>query len=289
MGSSSEKRKRVLVTGLEGFTGSYLGPALEAAGFELHDLACDLLDTETLAERVSESRPHVVIHLAGIAFVAHGDSSEIYRVNVIGTHNLLAALVPFQKELENLIIASSANVYGNSSLSPITEEAPRAPTNDYAVSKTAVEYLALSRADTVPLTIVRPFNYTGPGQEPQFVIPKIVDHFRRRARMIELGNTDVVREYGDVRRTVEAYVRLCRSPGSGEIYNIATGQGVTLGDVISCCQEITGHSIEVRVNPQFVRKHEVKELVGDVTKLENSVGPLARFDISETLEWMLKA
>lgn len=278
----------ILVTGLIGFTGDHLGPALAAEGYEVHDLDCDIRDPRAVTERVLSLHPDVVIHLAGIANVAHADSSEMYHVNVIGSRNLFAALGRLTTPPRNTIVASSATVYGNAPSSPITEESPLNPRNDYGVTKAAMELLIGMWGERLPYTILRPFNYTGPGQTTNFVIPKIVDHFRRRAETIDLGNTHVVREYGDVRRTVAAYTRLAARSGDNRIYNIATGTGVTLDEVIAHCSAITGHSLHVVVNPRFVRSNEVHTLIGSPARIESYLGPLPRYSIEETLRWMLE-
>jgi len=240
-----------------------------------------------VTERVLSVHPDVVIHLAGIANVAHADTGEMYHVNVIGSRNLFAALGRLTAPPRNTIIAGSATVYGNTPVSPITEESPLNPRNDYGVTKAAVELLIGIWGDRLPYTILRPFNYTGPGQTTNFVIPKIVDHFRRRAETIDLGNTTVVREYGDVRRTVAAYTRLAARRGTNEIYNVATGTGVTLDEVIAHCSAITGHSLRVVVNPRFVRSNEVHTLIGSPAKIESYLGPLPEYSIEDTLRWML--
>ena len=97
-------------------------------------------------------------------------------------------------------------------------------------------------SDTLPYTILRPFNYTGPGQAVNFVVPKSSTIFGRGQSVIELGNTRVVREYGDVRRVVASYLQLCQLRGNGEVYNIATGSGVTLNEVVDhCARIVTGN------------------------------------------------
>ena len=284
---SNDITTRVLVTGLKGFTGVHVGRALRARGFRVYGLDCDIRDSEAVGQRVKSILPDVVIHLAGIANVAHGDAAEMYKVNLIGSSHLFASIAELKKPPRNTIVASSASIYGDAPESPITEDNLPDPKSDYGVSKTAVEYLVRVWRENFPWTVVRPFNYTGPGQSTDFVIPKIVEHFRAKAAVIELGNLDVIREYNDIRRTVEAYCRLVDIDGIGETYNIASEKGTALRDVLVRCSRLSGHIVDVRVNPRYVRRNEVAALVGSKRKLEATIGPLPDFSLEETLEGML--
>ncbi|HEY8682652.1 MAG TPA: NAD-dependent epimerase/dehydratase family protein, partial [Rhodanobacter sp.] len=264
MASPSEfAAKRVLVTGLEGFTGRYVAEELERAGYAVCGLSptcgdvaathrhIDLLDADAVHAAVTEIQPHAVIHLAAIAFVAHGNVDAIYRTNIVGTRHLLAALASLPVPPATVILASSANVYGNAEgcSGPLDERTVMAPVNDYAVSKLAMEYMARSWAGRLPLVFARPFNYTGLGQDERFLIPKIVNHFRRGERRIELGNLDVWREFMDVRTVAWAYRRLLETRSSGDTFNICSGISHSLREVLAMMAEIAGYTIEVSVNP----------------------------------------
>jgi nucleoside-diphosphate-sugar epimerase len=189
-----------------------------------------------------------------------------------------------------VVLASSANIYGNTRVSSISESTPPTPANDYAVSKLAMEYVAKLFTTQLPIAITRPFNYTGVGQDPKFLVPKIVSHFRQRASQIELGNLDVARDFSDVRDVAAVYAALLdgRSIG-GETVNICSGRAIALGDIIDMCRSITGHNLDVVVNPAFVRADEVKTLKGDPSRLENLLGGLDRHRFEDTLRWMLEA
>ncbi|MEG3002866.1 MAG: NAD-dependent epimerase/dehydratase family protein, partial [Comamonas sp.] len=267
---------KILVTGADGFTGRYLAAELQRAGYEVHGLVhkpvssgkvpgvsalhvADLSDAARLAAVVNEVQPDKVAHLAAIAFVAHGDIEAIYRTNLVGTRHLLEALAQSNAPLDAVLLASSANVYGNSVGGVLDENTPPAPANDYAVSKLAMEYASRLYAGRLPLIMARPFNYTGVGQAESFLIPKIVNHVRRRAPLIELGNLDVARDFSDVRNVVQLYRRLLEVPAAvGQTFNVCSGQAWSLNDVLAMVREISGHDFEVRVNPAFVRQNEVK-------------------------------
>jgi GDP-6-deoxy-D-talose 4-dehydrogenase len=278
---------RILVTGQSGFTGQYLVRALASAGHEILPFEADVTDAQAVARAVRDLRPEGFIHLAALAFIQSDDIASFYTVNQIGSFNLLqaaadhAAGAPF-------LLASSANIYGNSASGYLTEQTPPDPVNHYAVSKLAMEFGARLWADRVPLTIVRPFNYTGRGQELRYVIPKIVDHFQRRAPVIELGNLHVKRDFGDVRAVVAAYAGLLEARATGT-FNICTGAVTSLGDVIAMCTELTGHQPQIEVNPAFVRANEVDVLAGDPARLKAAVPDWRPVPFKETLSWMLGA
>lgn len=295
MASRSEAApRRVLVTGLEGFTGRYVARELERAGYEVRGLSnawggrVDLLDAGAVHAAVAEIRPQAVIHLAAIAFVAHGDVDGLYRTNIVGTRHLLVALADLPVAPSIVVLASSANVYGNTSgqVDMLDEAAPTAPANDYAVSKLAMEYMARTWSDRLPLVFTRPFNYTGAGQDERFLIPKIVAHFRRGERLIELGNLDVWREFMDVRTVAWAYRRLLETCSEGDTFNICSGVSHSLREVLAMMEEIAGRTIEVRVNPAFVRDNEVRRLSGDPRRLQSRVGELPHRALRDTLRWM---
>lgn len=296
--------RRVLVTGLGGFTGRYVQAALEQRGWEVWGLGvqpapagakrylqADLMDGAALAHVVAQASPQAVIHLAAIAFVGHGDADAFYSVNLLGTRHLLAALAALPRPPARVLLASSANVYGNQTEGMLDESAPPQPANDYAVSKLAMEHMARLWSAHLPVTIVRPFNYTGVGQSEDFLLPKIVSHFRRRAASIELGNLDVWRDFSDVRAVAAAYCRLLDAPAAvGATVNVCSGQSHSLRGIIAMAEQITRHRLQVQVNPAFVRANEVKNLLGNPAHLHTLIGAdWANPQLQDTLRWMLEA
>ena len=306
--------KRALITGLAGFTGYYMARELAAAGYRVFGtvmpselpevrtagsscepgdvLAVDLCDRAAVAAMVEQVRPDVVVHLAGIAFVAHANVDLMYQVNIMGSRNLLEALAASGHRPGAVLLASSANVYGNAAVPVIDESVAPAPANDYAVSKLAMEYMARVWMDRLPVILARPFNYTGVGQAEQFLLPKIVGHFRRGAREIELGNLAIARDFSDVRSLVRSYRGLlAAAPASGPdpVFNVCSGQSATLRSVIATMEEIAGYKIAVRVNPAFVRSNDVLTLTGSRAKLDQAIGVVAQVPLAETLAWMYRA
>jgi nucleoside-diphosphate-sugar epimerase len=279
---------RIALTGADGFTGLHFIEAAQRAGHEIIELRSDLTDGVGVAAETLSLEADALVHLAAISFVGYQNDRAFYDVNLFGTLNLLDALAKARRPLKRVLISSSANVYGNSPRSPIAETQPPAPVNHYAMSKVAMELMAQARFPELPLVIARPFNYTGPGQATDFVIPKLVDHFRRRAPRVTLGNLHVQREYNDVRFVCETYLRLLGSAQQGGVYNVCTGVTYDFNAVLGTLREITGHDIEVQVDPKLVRANEVHRLCGDPSLLTRTVGELPQFPLRDTLAWMLE-
>ena len=296
---------RTLVTGAAGFTGRYLTSLLARRGHEVHGViyhepdeavidaaalhSADLADRDAILRVVEQVRPDHVVHLAAIAFVGHDDIDEMYRANVVGTRQLLDVLAGLDAAPRSVVVASSANVYGNTRSGVLDEAMLPAPANDYGVSKAAAEYVGRLYAEKLPLITVRPFNYTGRGQDENFLIPKIIAHARRRAPVIELGNLDVARDFSDVRTVVDAYARLLDSPAAiGGTFNICSGLAVRLDEILELVASLSSHRPEVRINPALVRADEVKTLSGSSAKLEAVIGELKGIGLADTLRWMVE-
>jgi nucleoside-diphosphate-sugar epimerase len=278
---------RILLTGARGFTGRHFAAQAETAGHMVVPLGADLTDASAVQDEAQAAAADAVVHLAAISFVGHADASAFYAVNLMGTLNLLDALAALPRAPRQVLLASSANVYGNADASPIRESQPPAPVNHYAMSKLAMEHLSRTYADRLPIVLARPFNYTGTGQAPNFLIPKLVDHFARRAPEISLGNLHVEREFNDVRMVCAAYLRLLDSGVAGQTYNVCSGQPYTLGAVLEMLRDLTRHTLEVKQNPAFVRANEVHRLCGDPSSLLQATGPLPPYPLQDTLAWML--
>jgi nucleoside-diphosphate-sugar epimerase len=296
--------KRVLITGANGFTGRYLLERLARDGHLLHGLvhgardnadsrlcavhSADLRDLSALREVIAQVRPERVVHLAAIAFVAHDDPAELYSTNILGTRNLLEALAGADTRPEAVLIVSSANVYGNCREGVLDESMEPEPSNDYGISKVTCELLARLYAERLPIITVRPFNYTGRGQAEHFIIPKIIAHAKSRSPVIELGNIDVARDFCDVRAVVDSYARLLTAPDAiGGIFNVCSGEAHALREVIDLVSRISGHTMEIRINPAFVRSNEVRTLCGSRKRIESVIGAVSVPSLEQTISWML--
>lgn len=280
--------KKILVTGADGFTGQYVVSLLQSCGYRVDALQSDLLDEHAVNEEVKTLAPNKVLHLAGLAFVGQADEQAFYTVNLFGTQNLLRAVAKLDTLPEKIVLASSANVYGSPDVGVLDENVCPAPVNHYAISKLAMEHMARTWFDRLPILIARPFNYTGVGQDEKFLIPKIVSHFQRKATIIELGNLDVARDFSDVRMVANVYRHLLECSAQGEVVNICCGVVFSLKQILEMMAKIAGYTITIKINPDFVRANELKSLQGDVRKLKNIIGDagLNPISLEETLKWM---
>ncbi len=291
--------KRVLITGIDGFTGRHLEESLKRDGFEVFGIVlknsknknhfvCDIRDFESLKNIIDKIRPNYVFHLAGISFVGEMDLKKIFEVNLFGSVNLLDSLKG-SKDIKKILLSSSANIYGNQEKEILDESLCPNPQNPYANSKNAMENAAKSYFEDLNIIITRPFNYIGKYQNENFVIPKILKHFKERREVIELGDIDVKREFNDVRFVIECYKRLMFSNVKNQIVNVCTGKAVSLREVLKVFEEIFGYEIKVVKNEKFIRKNEIKVLKGSFKKLFSLIEKPKIYSLKETLREIIEA
>lgn len=272
-------KEKVFITGIEGFTGKHLETYLKGIGYDVYGtvlkkpcsekhFSCDILKANTLFEILNEIKPDYIIHLAAISFVASQNQQLIYDVNIFGTLNLLEAVQKLNYKPKKILLASSAAVYGNIE-GVLNENMCPKPVNHYGNSKLVMENMAKAYFEKQDIIIVRPFNYTGVGQESNFLIPKIVSHFKQNKKVIELGNIDVYREFNNIDFVLQCYTKLILSDSKSEIVNVCSGHAINIKRIINLMEEIAGYSITVNVNPKFIRKNEIKILKGSNKKLNS--------------------
>ncbi len=291
------RSKKVLITGINGFTGIHLEKHLASNGFDVYGtvldtpkqknhLQCDITKKAQVDKVISSVKPDYLIHIAAISFAAEKNSSLIYDVNVIGTENILQSLIDNGIIPQKTILASSATVYGNQGKEVLDESMCPRPVSHYGCSKLAMEHMAANYFDKIDIIITRPFNYTGIGQEKHFLIPKIVDHFKKRKREIELGNIDVAREFNDVEYVVDIYQKLLQSKTKSSVVNISTNNPVKLLDVLKIMEELAGYKIEIKINPAFIRQNEIASLAGSTEKLKSIIPISISHNLKRTLKRM---
>jgi len=289
--------KKVLITGINGFTGIHLEKHLQEKGFDVYGTVidtpqtsrhfqCDITQKEQVEQVMASVKPDYIIHIAAISFAAEENASLIYDVNVIGTENILRSLMNSHLKPKKIILASSAAVYGNQGREILDESMCPQPVNHYGCSKLSMEYMAANYFDTLNIIITRPFNYTGIGQEKHFLIPKIVHHFKHGEKEIELGNIHVAREFNDIDYVIEIYHKLLLSDAKSTIVNISSEKPVKLLDVIETMQKIAGYTINIKINPAFVRTNEIKSLAGSTAKLATLMTLPKTISLEKTLKEM---
>lgn len=281
--------RRVLILGAGGFTGTHLAALLRREGrwdpLDGRAFGADLRRTDTLAPALAAARADAVINLAALSSVTEGDVRGLYDVNAFGWMALLQALrqTGFGGRV---IFASTANVYGERTSGLITEDRVPDPANHYGLSKHLAERLTLLEGAGLDVVTTRPFNCIGVGQKPQFLVPKLVRHFRERAARIELGNLDVERDFVDIRDAACAYALLLDAPAPPDLLHIASGRAVSIRALIALLEGITVHRMEVVVNPAFIRANELRHQQGDPSRLAG-LGFVPQFSLEDTLRWML--
>lgn len=274
---------RILVTGLGGFVGRHLARHLVAEGDHvcgLHLGPCedipgvrlefgDVLDRNFLSGLLSECRPDVIIHLAGLSHVGSSWArmADYFRVNVLGTENVLRAA-----EGRRVVLASSAEVYGQvpRAEQPISEDRQVDPQSPYALTKAAAERLTVLHGGIV----VRSFNQVGPGQAPSFALPSFASQLAALRRAggagtLSVGNLAAQRDFVHVRDGVAAIRTLTEHGAAGEVYNIATGRSHSIGEVLDRLIAISGVDARKETDPEKFRPVDMPLLCGDAGKLRS--------------------
>ena len=285
---------RVLVTGSHGFVGRWLVAYLEAEGDEVIgiDLNVDITEADAIRAAIVGAAPQAICHLAARASVAAswGSQNDTYRVNTQGSLHILQAAVACQAPPRVLLISSS-EVYGRVKADelPLREDHPFEPISPYAASKAAAEVFGLQAwlGNGLEVVRARPFNHTGPGQRPDFVVPalakQIADASRTGSGELRTGNLDARRDLSDVRDVVRAYRELLVSGVPGEVYNVCSGSAFSIRAVAELMLSVAGADLEIVVDPTRVRSVEIPELRGDRSKLEAATGWVPEIPLERTL------
>jgi len=283
---------KVLLTGANGFVARHLIEALRARGDATvgadlapapanpvdRYVACDLTDAAAVRALVEAERPDAIVHLAAVSSV--GRSWEIPAATFTSNTTLFLNIVEAVRELKlpaRVLSVGSSEEYGvvPAAEQPIPETRPVAPTSPYAVARVAQEQLSRLYADHYGLDVVmtRSFNQIGPGQRVNFVVPSFVKQLLDgRARgestvKMSVGDLSVVRDFIDVRDASAAYLALLDRGVSGEIYNVCSGEGRALGEVLATAAKLVGVETEISVDPARLRPTDNPRIIGDNSKL----------------------
>jgi GDP-4-dehydro-6-deoxy-D-mannose reductase len=285
---------RALITGGKGFVGQWLAAHLKDCGDEVVvvDVETDVADGVALRKVVTEAAPEAIYHLAALTHVGESwdNPSQVLRVNVIGTAELLAAARALARA-PTVLVVSSAEVYGvvTPDQLPLDEATPTAPATPYAASKLAAEAVALQawRGYGQPVIVVRPFNHIGPGQSPNFAVPalakRIVEARRSGATSLRVGTLTTRRDFTDVRDVVVAYRLLIEHGVPGSTYNVCSGKDVAISEVADDLLSLARADLELVTDPDLVRPVDVPVLQGDAGLLRAATGWVPSIPLATTL------
>ncbi len=299
---------RVLVTGSHGFVGTHLRRLFRERGDRVVGLGrtprepfageayvvADLRDRDAARAAVLESGADTVVHLAGDTG-RHTPPDETLRANVLGTLHLLEALAHRGAPCRVVVVGTSAQ-YGRvpAEENPIHEGVEVRPEGVYGWSKCAAETLALSYHGRHGLDVIaaRPFNHMGPGEPPEFVASsfarQVIEIEAGAAPVVRVGNVDSVRDLTDVRDVVRGYVLLAERADGGEIYNLCSGRGVRVGDLLSLILDRSGVRAEVRTDPARVRAGELPLQIGSFARAERAVGWRPEIPLEKSIDDLLE-
>jgi len=308
-------KTKVFITGASGFVGSYLCRLLKSSSHVIHGTCfperpehCDrtiadkmyyqdVRDGEGLSALIEGIRPDWVFHLAAVSSVRRSWDlrDETFDINLAGTYHLFEAVRQHSPQARVLYISSS-DVYGV--LAPVdkalSEDYEIKPVNPYAFTKISGELLAgfYTRIEGLDIVLARPFPHTGPGQSTDFVCPDWAFQVAQiekgdREPVLTVGNTDVERDFADVRDVVKAYVSLMEKGRKGEVYNVCSGRAVALKHVLDILLSLTSVQIGVRVDPQKLRKTDIPLLLGDNRKIRHETSWTPEIPLERTLKDLL--
>ena len=285
---------RVLATGSNGFVAQWLLRYLESQGDQVvgGGAEVDVTDATALTAAITAAAPDAICHLAAQSSVgaSWADRAATYQVNTLGALHVVEAALACNRPPRVLLI-SSAEVYGHVRPEdlPLGEDRPFAPVSPYAASKAAAELIGLQAWLGAGLEVVRarPFNHTGPGQRPDFVVPALAKQVAEAAasgsRVLETGNLEARRDITDVRDVVRAYRELMERGTPGEVYNVCRGEAVSIAEVARLLLTLAGLDLEVTVDPARVRPVDVPELRGDPSRLRAATGWVPAIPLEDTL------
>lgn len=282
------------MSGARGFVGSWLVPHLEAAGHEVVavDRDVDVRDAGAVEASIAAARPDAVVHLAALASVADslGEPARAARVNALGTLHVLRAALR-RAPAARVLLVGSGESYGPGSGSAFDETAPLAPATPYARTKAVADRLgAAFAARGLDVVRARPFAHTGPGQADAYVASSFARQLAeieagRRAPVLAVGNLAAVRDVLDVADVVDAYRRLLERAVPAGAYNVASGVGVSIRELLERLLALSAAKPELREDP--ARWRPASAAVGDAGRLRSATGWAPRVPLDDTLARLL--
>ena len=302
---------KILITGVNGFIGQNLAvfllglkPAIKVYGLDIQKsfgfdkriifLKCDLLDIGNVRKFLKKIKPDIIFHLAAQVSVPKSwiNPQETFGINVIGTLNLLETIKDCCSKTTILIPGSSEEYKPRIGIKnqklKVNEDALLLPQSPYGLSKMCQENLGYQywKEYGLKTILARNFNVTGPGQPEMAVCShfakEIVEiEMGRKEAIIEVGNLNVVRDFVDVRDIVRAYYLAVKKCEVGQIYNIATGNGRKIDEILKKLLILSEKKIKILKNHNAFRKFENQILIGDPIKFSKATGWKPRINFFE--------
>jgi len=278
-------------TELTGLVNSSMHLGIDSANIDV--IKGNLLKRDQIEACISSVCPDMVIHLAGLN---HGTLSDLLETNIVGTKNLLDAVLVSNPHCRIIVISSSA-VYGNAGYLPISEEVPCKPLSEYGISKTAQEILCSMHHQVygAHIAVARPFNLIGPGQSSSFVCGRIISQVIQirhgERKVIDLSEITSSRDFIDVRDAVAGYWSLLSHPQfeqicAGKSFNIGSGKAYKISQVIDYIEEITGEKLSVHL-PSSPAQIQIPTQQADISRIQKITNWSPKIPLKDSLCDML--
>lgn len=293
---------RALVLGADGFVGRHLVEHLRDAGDSPVEavgpsgrpgpkqIPVDIRDAERVASVIRDVEPDAIYHLAAVAYApdAAADLCTAVDITVRGTAAVLQAAAGLRRS-PIVLVTGSSEVYGDPQVERIGEDEPLRPVTVYGATKVAQEMVALTFGAThdIPVIATRSFNHIGRGQRDSFVVPSFARQLRQlrsaAAPVIRVGNLGSMRDFSDVRDVVRAYRLLVNGSHAGVPVNVASGVGVSIGDILNALIDLSGVEASIEVDSTRVRRSDAPRVVGDPSRLHAMTGWTPAYSLAQTL------
>jgi len=280
-------KRRVLVTGANGFVGGYLCPHLAGHGYEVvcgvsgaampsfASREFSLTDATSVEDLVKwADKPQAVVHLAAMAYIPEAAKSPagVMDVNLLGTIRVLEAVRKHAPGARVLFIGSG-DAYGRPERLPLTEDQALRPVNPYAISKAASDhYCAYAAAAGQDIVRARPFNHGGAGQSDGVVLSSFARQIAemeagQRPPVLHVGTLETIRDFSHVSDVVRAYRLLLERGKTGEAYNVCSGNSYRIQDLLDGLLRLTKVQVEVRLDRERLRPVDIPEIRASHAKL----------------------